>query len=81
MNGIHQAENCTLALTALYILKERNKFEINLQGQEMTILSTGEKEIFEINPYKKECLINGYDDFDYLVSMKDKIKEFEQSRG
>ena len=45
----------------------------------MTILSTGQKEHFDINPYKKTCLLNGYDDIDYLLSIKDKIVEFEKT--
>lgn len=35
---------------------------------------------FEINPYKKTCMINGYDDIDFLMSLEDKIVAFEQSR-
>lgn len=54
--------------------------EINLEHQEILILSTGEKERFEINPYKKECLIKGYDDIDYLMSIKDEIAAFEKKR-
>jgi 3-isopropylmalate/(R)-2-methylmalate dehydratase small subunit len=52
--------------------------EIDLPNQTVTILATGEKEHFDINHYKKTCLINGYDDIDYLLSMKDKIVEFEK---
>ena len=37
-------------------------------------------ERFEITPYKKECLVNGYDDVDYLVSMRDKVEDFEKKR-
>lgn len=55
-------------------------FEVDLEAQEITIASTGKKESFEINAYKKECLLNGYDDIDYLLSMKDKIQAFEKSR-
>lgn len=55
-------------------------FEVDLEAQEITIVSTGKKESFEINAYKKECLLNGYDDIDYLLSMKDKIQAFEKSR-
>jgi 3-isopropylmalate/(R)-2-methylmalate dehydratase small subunit len=51
--------------------------EINLEKQEVILLSTGQKESFEINTYKKTCLLNGYDDIDYLLSIKDKIVEFE----
>ncbi len=54
--------------------------EVNLEKQEIKILSSGEKEKFDINPYKKKCLVNGYDDIDYLLSIKDKIEFFENSR-
>ncbi len=54
--------------------------EIDLESQTVTISSTGEKESFEINPYKKACLINGYDDIDYILSQKGKIEEFEAAR-
>jgi len=55
--------------------------EVNLEQQEISILSTGERERFEINPYKKECLLKGYDDIDYLLSIKDKIAAFEKERA
>ena len=51
---------------------------IDLENQEITLLSSGEKQTFEINPYKKTCLLNGYDDIDYLLSIKDEIEEFEK---
>lgn len=54
--------------------------EIDLESQTIKISSTGEQESFEINPYKKACLINGYDDIDYILSQKGKIKEFEVAR-
>ncbi|AYL97281.1 3-isopropylmalate dehydratase small subunit [Mucilaginibacter celer] len=54
--------------------------EIDLESQTITISSTGEQESFEINPYKKACLINGYDDIDYILSQKGKIEEFEIAR-
>lgn len=41
-------------------------------------LEDGSSEHFEINEYKKMCMLNGYDDIDYLLSQKDKIKAFEQ---
>lgn len=56
------------------------KLKVDLVNQEITLLTTGDKEGFEINSYKKECLLNGYDDIDYLLSLKDKIEQFEQSR-
>ena len=57
------------------------QLKIDLVGQEITLLSTGAKESFEINPYKKECLLNGYDDIDYMMSIRDKIAQFEASRA
>jgi 3-isopropylmalate/(R)-2-methylmalate dehydratase small subunit len=54
--------------------------EVDLPKQMIKIISTNAAEQFEINPYKKECLINGYDDIDYLLSLKDKIEEYEGTR-
>lgn len=53
------------------------EIEINLEEQYIKILSTGEQENFEINLYKKTCLLNGYDDIDYLLSIKPEIEAFE----
>ena len=50
---------------------------INLPAQMISIDSTGQSEQFDINNYKKECLINGYDDIDYLLSIKEDIIRFE----
>jgi len=54
------------------------KLRIDLPSQEVTILSSGKKESFEINSYKKDCLLNGYDDIDYLINMKEKIIDYEK---
>lgn len=54
----------------------KNELEINLPEQTITILSTGEKESFDINGYKKNNLTNGYDDIDYLQAMKADISSF-----
>jgi 3-isopropylmalate/(R)-2-methylmalate dehydratase small subunit len=58
--------------------------EVNLQEQTIKLLespkappSEGFGEAFEINSYKKTCLLNGYDDIDYLLSSKKEIEEFE----
>lgn len=53
------------------------EIKVDLENQIIEITSTQEKENFDINPYKKTCMINGYDDIDYLMSLKDKIEEFE----
>ena len=51
------------------------QIEVNLEKQ--TISAAGETESFDINSYKKTCLLNGYDDIDYLLSSKKEIEEFE----
>lgn len=54
----------------------RAALEVNLPEQTITLLSTGEQESFEITSYKKHNLLNGYDDIDYLQSMKEDIRSF-----
>jgi 3-isopropylmalate/(R)-2-methylmalate dehydratase small subunit len=57
----------------------KTELEVNLENQEVTIVSNGAKEKFEINKYKKTCLLNGYDDIDFLLSIKNKIEAFEKT--
>ena len=54
------------------------ELEINLPNQTITIVASGEQESFEINDYKKNNMINGYDDIDYLQAMKDEIEIFAE---
>ncbi|MBD2701014.1 3-isopropylmalate dehydratase small subunit [Spirosoma sp. BT702] len=56
------------------------ELEVNLPEQTITLLATGESESFNINGYKKDNLINGYDDIDYLLSMKKEIEQFADTR-
>jgi len=56
------------------------EIEVDLEAQTITLLSNQQSESFEINSYKKTCLINGYDDIDFLVSMKEEVEAFEKSR-
>ena len=58
----------------------KTELQINLQEQEIILIESGIKEKFDINSYKKECLLNGYTDIDYLISIKDNIEKFEESR-
>ena len=51
---------------------------IDLPAQTIEIVGTGMKELFEIAPYKKQCLMSGYDDVDFLVSIHDEIEAFEK---
>jgi 3-isopropylmalate/(R)-2-methylmalate dehydratase small subunit len=52
------------------------EIEVNLSEQRITISSTGESESFDINGYKKNNMLNGYDDIDYLQSLKNDIQSF-----
>lgn len=52
------------------------EFEVNLPEQTFTIQTTDEKENFDINNYKKENLLNGFDDIDYLLNIKSEIESF-----
>ena len=56
------------------------KLKINLIEQEVSISGLSQKEKFEINPYKKENMMNGFDDIDYLLNMKSEIKNFASKR-
>lgn len=51
---------------------------IDLEKQTITNNTTGKSESFEINPYKKECLLKGLDDIDYLLSKKNQTEEYEK---
>lgn len=51
---------------------------VDLQEQVVELQSTLENEAFEINPYKKSCLLNGYDDIDFILNQKEAIETFEK---
>ncbi|HYG18459.1 MAG TPA: 3-isopropylmalate dehydratase small subunit [Ohtaekwangia sp.] len=66
-------------LKKIFAAIEKNpatKITVNLAEQKVT-LDDGSSESFDINPYKKICLTNGYDDIDYLLSLRNEIKHFE----
>lgn len=70
-------------LNKLFDSVEKNpqtKITVDLSNQLISVEGTELKEEFEINPYKKLCLLNGYDDIKYILSMQDKIEEFERQR-
>ncbi len=54
------------------------KVLVDVPAQTVTNLATGKSEHFEINAFKKHCLMNALDDIDYLLSQKDKIEAYEQ---
>lgn len=61
-------------------IKENPNSEVIVDLEAQTISFGGNEEQFEVNPYKKECLLNGYDDIDYLVNLKEDIAAFEAAR-
>ncbi len=64
----------------LQFLKEHPTSTVEINLEEQTINSVVGKESFEINPYKKTCMLNGYDDIDFLISNTDKITAFEAQK-
>lgn len=56
------------------------ELEIDLPKQTIRLLESGEQESFDINDYKKENMLNGYDDIDYLTKMKEEIQYFASKR-
>ncbi len=57
-----------------------SKFTVDLENQLIINVASGESEAFEINQYKKMCLVNGYDDIDYILSKREKIESYEKQR-
>lgn len=71
-------------LIKLHDLIQKNpatKVKIDLEKQTFTIISTGDSVRFGINPYKKECLLKGLDDIDFLLSMKNLITGYETKKS
>lgn len=56
----------------------QTQITVDLEAQTIAIEKIGAKEAFEINPYKKACLMNGYDDIDYILSQRDAIESYEK---
>ncbi len=80
-NGLLPVQVSEDFLTEIFAAIEKDpqtKFEVDLENQRFTILATGKSASFEIDAYKKECLLNGYDDVDYLVSIHPEIAAFER---
>ena len=58
-----------------------SELTIDLAQQTITINATGDQEKFDINIYKKTCMLNGYDDIDYLLSIRSDIETFEKQES
>lgn len=65
-------------LSKLFHLNADATITVDLPNQTITINETGDSSSFEINSYKKTCLLNGYDDIDFLLSIKSNIEQFEK---
>lgn len=72
------SEQMLEAIFAAVNANPKAELKIDLPAQTIEIVGTEHKESFEIAPYKKQCLVNGYDDVDFLVSIREEIKAFEQ---
>ena len=79
-NGVLPVQVSDAFLQRIFLQDNNTELTVNLEKQTITINSTGEQEHFEINSYKKTCLLNGYDDIDYLLSIKKEIQQFETQR-
>jgi 3-isopropylmalate/(R)-2-methylmalate dehydratase small subunit len=80
-NGLLPVQVSSLFLQEMFTSvndNEKSTFTVDLKNQSITIDKTGKKCNFDISMYKKTCLLNGYDDIDYLISMKNKIELYEE---
>jgi len=77
-NGLLPVQVSESFLEKLFSQPNGTTLTINLEDQTITIDSTKEQERFDINTYKKTCLLNGYDDIDYLLSNREDIEAFEK---
>ena len=80
-NGLLPVTVSEPMLAAIFEAVEANpatELKIDLMAQTIEIVGSEQKESFEIAPYKKQCLVNGYDDVDFLVSIREEIEVFEQ---
>ncbi|MDQ6608639.1 MAG: 3-isopropylmalate dehydratase small subunit, partial [Bacteroidota bacterium] len=79
-NGVIPVQVSDEFLQKIFDQDNTSTLTINLENQSITIDATGDQELFEINNYKKTCLLNGYDDIDFLLSIQSDIQVFEQER-
>lgn len=82
-NGLLPVTVSEVMLAEIFAAVERDpatQLKIDLEAQTIEIVGTGRRESFEITAYKKQCLMNGYDDVDYLVSIRPEIEAFEHKR-
>lgn len=78
-NGVLPVRVSDEFLQEIFTLENGSTLSVDLENQTITIDATGDEEKFDINNYKKTCLLNGYDDIDYLLSIKKEIINFEKT--
>jgi 3-isopropylmalate/(R)-2-methylmalate dehydratase small subunit len=78
-NGVLPVQVTDEFLQKIFALENGSTLSVDLENQTITIDATGEQQKFEINNYKKTCLLNGYDDIDYLLSIRQDIINFEKT--
>ncbi|HEV2833210.1 MAG TPA: 3-isopropylmalate dehydratase small subunit [Hanamia sp.] len=78
-NGLLPVQVSDEFLQKIFSLENGSTLSIDVENQTIIIDATGEQEKFNINDYKKNCLLNGYDDIDYLLSIKEEIVKFENT--
>ena len=80
-NGVLPVTVSDSFLQKIFSRDENTHLTIDLEKQTITIDETGDQEDFDINSYKKTCLLNGYSDIDYLISISDDIERYEKERA
>lgn len=78
-NGLLSVKISEEFLNEIFNSPSSTELRIDLPNQVISIAGSARQESFEINEYKKTCMINGYDDIDFLLSIKDEISRFEES--
>jgi 3-isopropylmalate/(R)-2-methylmalate dehydratase small subunit len=78
-NGVLPVTVSDAFLQQIFAQSAEDTLSIDLEAQTITIDATRAQEKFEINSYKKTCMLNGYDDIDYLLNMKPAIEAYEKA--
>ena len=77
-NGLLPVQVSDIFLKEIFELSPEDTLTVNLENQTITINKTGASDSFAVSSYKKTCMINGYDDIDYLLSLRNEITAFEK---
>lgn len=80
-NGVLPVTVSDSYLEKIFRQDSNTTLTVDLEKQTITIDNTGDEEHFDINDYKKTCLLNGYSDIDYLLSIKDDILKYENEKA